>query len=174
MELILEGKSCGFSWSAAHLLPGHYKCSRMHGHNYVLDLHLKSMILEHGMIVDFVEVKKDIREFIEKYDHKLFLPSNATNLELIEKDEYIEINYKLTNEELDQKTAIKKINNQYINKSYLIPKMDISILPITYTTVEKIGEYFKREIINYFISKWKFLGTINIILYEDDGQGVRI
>ncbi|MDL2241668.1 6-carboxytetrahydropterin synthase QueD [Bacteroidales bacterium OttesenSCG-928-L03] len=63
-----------FSFSASHQLhklgEGH-PCARMHGHNYVITIHLKSETLdEYGFVKDYNELKP-IKQFIdETLDHR--------------------------------------------------------------------------------------------------------
>lgn len=57
--------------SAAHRLALGYesKCTNLHGHNWIVDVYLKSETLdENGMIMDFTHIKKKI---IDKFDHKV-------------------------------------------------------------------------------------------------------
>jgi 6-pyruvoyltetrahydropterin/6-carboxytetrahydropterin synthase len=64
--------SVDFHFCAAHLLP-HYQgqCSRLHGHNYILQVTLAGRPSpKDGMIRDFDEVKKTVSEkVISKVDH---------------------------------------------------------------------------------------------------------
>jgi len=62
-----------FHFSAAHqldLLPDDHPCSRLHGHNYIVEAVLESEELDHrGFVVDFNELAP-IKEFInESLDH---------------------------------------------------------------------------------------------------------
>lgn len=57
--------------SAAHRLELDYesKCTNLHGHNWIVDVYLKSETLNSsGMIMDFTHIKKKI---IDKFDHKI-------------------------------------------------------------------------------------------------------
>lgn len=57
--------------SAAHRLELDYesKCTNLHGHNWIVDVYLKSKTLNSsGMIMDFTLIKKKI---IDKFDHKI-------------------------------------------------------------------------------------------------------
>ena len=57
--------------SAAHYLTLDYesKCSGIHGHNWVIDVYLKSPSLNaNGMVMDFSHIKKVIKDAL---DHKL-------------------------------------------------------------------------------------------------------
>jgi 6-pyruvoyltetrahydropterin/6-carboxytetrahydropterin synthase len=58
-------------FSAAHYLSGYKgKCEAMHGHNYVIEVWLRSNQLKKpGLIYDFIEVKKEIAKILP--DHKL-------------------------------------------------------------------------------------------------------
>ena len=177
MELILRGQDCGFTWAAAHLLPGHFKCSRMHGHNYVLDVEIKGKP-KNGMIVDFVEVKKRLREAVEEFDHKLMLPEKAENMVVrrAHNEPYmLRIDYTLKEEELDSTTG-EVVGEDIINKKYYVPIMDtVIVADAQYITAETLAEYFKVKVVNLAIKcKWGIpLDGISVIIYEAAGQGVK-
>lgn len=62
-----------FTFDAAHYLPG-YKgpCARIHGHTYRLQIGVSGFPDSSGMVLDFVELKKEIQEtIISKLDHFL-------------------------------------------------------------------------------------------------------
>ena len=57
--------------SAAHFLKLDYtsKCTGMHGHNWVIDVYLKSPALDrNGMVMDFSEIKSKVKSVL---DHKV-------------------------------------------------------------------------------------------------------
>lgn len=57
--------------SAAHKLSLGYKskCTYLHGHNWIIDVFLRSSELnEDGMVMDFTHIKKAIQD---KFDHKV-------------------------------------------------------------------------------------------------------
>ena len=57
--------------SAAHRLILDYesKCTNLHGHNWIIDVFLRSETLnKNGMIMDFTEIKRKIQD---KFDHKV-------------------------------------------------------------------------------------------------------
>ena len=57
--------------SAAHRLILDYesKCTNLHGHNWIIDVLLRSETLnKNGMIMDFTEIKRKIQD---KFDHKV-------------------------------------------------------------------------------------------------------
>ncbi|MBR0365666.1 MAG: 6-carboxytetrahydropterin synthase QueD [Clostridia bacterium] len=57
--------------SAAHRLELSYdsKCEELHGHNWIIDVYLRSEELnEDGMVMDFTHIKRAIHD---KFDHKV-------------------------------------------------------------------------------------------------------
>lgn len=68
-----------FEFDAAHnLIHYHGKCERLHGHTYKLVVKLEGEPDKEGMIYDFVELKKLVKErVVDKFDHAYindFLP----------------------------------------------------------------------------------------------------
>ncbi len=62
MRLEIDGEHAGVKFSACHFIAGHEKCGRLHGHSYVVSIKLHGSIGEHGMVMDFVPLKKALRE----------------------------------------------------------------------------------------------------------------
>ncbi len=53
---------------SAHFLPGHPKCGSLHGHTYKIELVIEGDS-KRGMILDFTDLKKTLREVLSPYDH---------------------------------------------------------------------------------------------------------
>lgn len=60
-----------FEFDAAHnLIHYHGKCEKLHGHTYKLVVKLQGEPDSEGMVFDFVELKKLVKErIIDKFDH---------------------------------------------------------------------------------------------------------
>jgi 6-pyruvoyltetrahydropterin/6-carboxytetrahydropterin synthase len=58
-----------------HRLPQHQgKCRFPHGHNYLFEITVKGPVAEsNGMIVDFSDVKKKVKEYLDRFDHAFLL-----------------------------------------------------------------------------------------------------
>ncbi len=56
---------------SAHYLPEHGKCGRVHGHTYKIEVVIEGEKNENGMIMDFYEIKKTVKEVLAEYDHVL-------------------------------------------------------------------------------------------------------
>ncbi len=54
------------------------KCAHLHGHNGLVEIVLeKNKLDDRGMVVDFVDVKKIVNEFLnQELDHKMILNAN--------------------------------------------------------------------------------------------------
>lgn len=53
----------------AHLLPGHPKCGRLHGHTYRIEVEIDGET-EGGMVLDFADLKGQLRAVLSRYDHR--------------------------------------------------------------------------------------------------------
>lgn len=62
-----------FTIEAAHRLPNlppEHKCSRLHGHSFRIELHLRGELLEpQGWVMDFADVKQAFQPIFERIDH---------------------------------------------------------------------------------------------------------
>jgi 6-pyruvoyltetrahydropterin/6-carboxytetrahydropterin synthase len=61
-----------FRFEASHQLPWHAgKCRHLHGHGYRLDVTVEGPVGEHGIVVDFADVRDVVeREVVARYDHR--------------------------------------------------------------------------------------------------------
>lgn len=62
-----------FRFEAAHWLPGvpeGHKCRRLHGHSFVVDVRVYGEADPiTGMVMDFGDIKKAVKPYIDKLDH---------------------------------------------------------------------------------------------------------
>lgn len=64
------------SFDSAHFLSGYEgKCSNIHGHRWKLEITVQSETLEQtgqirGMVVDFGQLKDDIKKLADEFDHR--------------------------------------------------------------------------------------------------------
>jgi 6-pyruvoyl tetrahydropterin synthase/QueD family protein len=61
-----------FTFESAHFLPlfpeGH-KCRRLHGHSFRLEVNISGDIGPDGTVMDFGDIKKIVKPFVDKLDH---------------------------------------------------------------------------------------------------------
>lgn len=78
------------SFDSAHFLSGYEgKCSNIHGHRWKLEVTVKSETLEEsgqirGMIVDFGQLKKDVKDLADEFDHCLIVEKGTLRLKTME------------------------------------------------------------------------------------------
>src|SRR4029453_5879 len=71
-SIFLEDSSLAFDY--AHILPLVKKCSILHGHTSTVMVEIIGR-MENGLVIDFSEAKKLIKEAINDLDHKFFVNS---------------------------------------------------------------------------------------------------
>lgn len=61
-----------FKFEASHILPKHKgKCSRLHGHSWVLRVYVKGELHnDTGFVMDYAEIKRSVQPIIDNLDHK--------------------------------------------------------------------------------------------------------
>ena len=61
-----------FGFEAAHQLPWHEgRCRNLHGHSYRLEVTVEGPLDEHGVVIDFADLKAVVqREVLDRYDHR--------------------------------------------------------------------------------------------------------
>lgn len=85
----------GLTFDAANYTPGSTeKCRRLHGHTFRVDVEVEGDINpDDGMVMDFLVIKRVVREVIEDYDHKVILPKRDKSATRIEGRFDVEIHY---------------------------------------------------------------------------------
>ena len=148
MSIFIDGWETNLKFSAAHFIPFHNKCRRLHGHDYAIDIRIDGE-LRKGMVADFVVVKKEIRKLLEDIDHRLILPAEGKDMEQ------------------------KKEGSQYIIKyegmTMSIPEEFVYLCDVEYSSSEELSRFFAREMVKrvHFESNVK---EIQVSVYEGPGQ----
>ena len=128
MILEIDGGHSGIRFSACHFIPRHEKCSRLHGHSYILRLRLEGDIGADGMVMDFVVLKKKLKEFVELLDHRTILPGRSEDVKLTIDGDSVE--------------AVS------CGKRYVFPLMDVVILDIPNTTAEEMTRFMVNDMVD--------------------------
>ncbi len=118
MQLEIDGGYSGIRFSACHFIPRHEKCSRLHGHSYIVRLRLEGDIGADGMIMDFVVLKSVMRRMIDEMDHRTLLPARSPEVRVEVGDDSVEV-----------------VNGC---KRYVFPREDVTLLDVTTTTAEEM------------------------------------
>ena len=72
------------SFDAAHFLTNYNgKCKNIHGHRWRVVVSIYGD-LDNGMVVDFNELKKDIKDVCDYFDHTFIVEKNSLKKELLD------------------------------------------------------------------------------------------
>lgn len=113
-------------FSACHFLKEHYKCSRLHGHNYYVSVEISDKLDKNFFVVDFMELTKDLKSIVEPMDHYILLPTKSEEIKIKEEGESVEVNTP--------------------EKRYVFPKSDVCYLPLPATTSELLAKYIHDKL----------------------------
>ena len=149
MILEIDGGYSGIRFAACHFIPRHEKCSRLHGHSYIVRLRLEGEIGAEGMIMDFVVLKKKLREIIGELDHKTLLPTRSDDVKLTMDGDSVE--------------AVS------CGKRYVFPRMDVTLLDIPTTTAEEMSKMMAERMVAE-IDIPDNVSSLSIGLDEERGQ----
>lgn len=144
----IDGWKLGIRFSSSHLLAHHNKCSRLHGHTYVVKLKVKGAVNDQWMVVDFGELKETLREIISEMDHRLLLPGGSTTMNIELGVDYVEV------------------ENE--GRFYRIPKEDVLILPVEATTAESLSAYILKRLLQRYPA---LMDMDEVALGLDEGWG---
>lgn len=149
MRLQINGWSSKITFSATHLIAGHYKCGRLHGHDYAINAVIEGDVGADGVIMDFISVKEFLREVAQELDHKVLVPA---------KDGAV-------------RSEGGSVRYSSQGKSYEFPSSDCVLLDVSVTSAEELSDWVIRRL----LEKVRFpdnVKRVEIGVDEGRGQGV--
>ncbi len=149
MMLEIDGWQVGIRFSASHFIPGHHKCSRIHGHDYGVRARIYGDE-QNCMLYDFVALKKLLRGIADEIDHHIIIPASQ---------DYI------THEIIGDAVTVS-----FEGKTYSFPKEDVVFLDLKLTTAEELARFFAKRVLEEIKFPENVKG-IEICIDEGPGQG---
>ena len=140
-------------FSAAHfLIFPDGTAERLHGHNYKVFVDVHTDLNEHGLVVNFKEIKPLVREVCDELDEHLLIPGDHPVLTAVRVGAQMEIRYR--------------------ERRYLIPAEEVIVLPIGNTSAENLAAWFGRTLRERMAAKWASLRVrqLSIGIEETPGQ----
>ena len=140
-------------FSAAHfLIFPDGTAERLHGHNYKVFVDVHTDLNEHGLVVNFKEIKPLVREVCDELDEHLLIPGEHPVLTAARVGAQMEIRYR--------------------ERRYLIPAEEVIVLPIGNTSAENLAAWFGRTLRERMAVKWATLRVrqLSIGIEETPGQ----
>ncbi len=120
-------------FSACHFLKEHFKCSRLHGHNYYVSVEISDDLDDKYFVVDFMELNERLKEIVEPLDHYILIPTESKDIKITELDDSIEI--------------------QLPTKKYVFPRSDVCLLPLPATTSELLAKFIHDKLKKFYKDK---------------------
>lgn len=114
-------------FSACHFLKEPRKCSRLHGHNYYVSVEITSDLDPNFFVVDFIELKKELKSIVKPLDHFILIPEMSEDLEIQIWESNVNISTKS-------------------GKKYTFPLSEVKFLPLPETTSELLAKYIHDQI----------------------------
>jgi len=146
MRLEINGWSSKCTFSATHVIPGHIKCGRLHGHDYAINARIEGDKGPDGVIMDFISVKEFLRGIASELDHRVIIPS---------KDKGVEVS----------KDYVKY---RFGEKEFVFPRSDCILLDIDVASAETLAEFVLQRV----LAKVKFPKNVRRIeIGVDEGRG---
>lgn len=125
----VDGWRSGIRFDAAHVIPHHPKCGRLHGHTYALHAEVHGDVdPATGFVVDFGDIKAVLRDVAERLDHHVLLQGKSPHFEV--------------------KRHGAQVHFELGLKHYALPEEDALVLPVESTTAEALAEYVADEVVS--------------------------
>ena len=143
-----------FKFSAAHfLIFPDGSAERLHGHNYRVFIEVDASLSEHGLVIDFKEIKPVIRELLDSLDERFLIPGEHPVLTYsIREDDVCEI--------------------RYLDRYYAAPIEDVLVLPMNNTSSENLASWIGREVLRLLTERFGEVQTreLRVAVEETSGQ----
>lgn len=111
-------------FSSAHFITfaGH-RCEGLHGHNYRVRVTIDGELnAEDGLVFDFLELKRMMRQLCQEIDHLVLLPLRSARITVAEDGDAVHVSV----------DGLRR---------YTFPRADCALLPISNTTVEMLAQH---------------------------------
>lgn len=145
----MDGWQAGLRFSAAHFIPSHNKCSRLHGHDYAIMVRIWGDPVD-GIVVDYDDMYRLVMGVIGVMDHKLLVPIKGNTVKHICRDGNCEVTYG--------------------NKKMTVAETDVCLLNTESSSSEDLSKYISR-LLSEKLSDMKNVKGLEIGVQEGPGQG---
>ena len=142
-------------FSAAHfLIFPDGTAERLHGHNYKVFVEVHTDLSEHGLVLNFREIKPLVRELVDTLDEHLLIPGEHPVLTC-------------------EKSEGSSFEIRYKERRYIIPDNDVLVLPISNTSAENLAGYLGRRLHEMIGKRWPGVRIRKLVMGVEETQGQR-
>ena len=143
-----------FKFSAAHfLIFPDGSAERLHGHNYRVFIEIDATLSEHGLVIDFKEIKPVVRELLDSLDEHFLIPGEHPVLTHTVRDDGV-------------------CEVRYGDRYYAAPVEDVLVMPMNNTSSENLATWIGREIKRLLAERFGEVETrsLRVAVEETSGQ----
>jgi|YelNatPaOPRAMG01_1025707.scaffolds.fasta_scaffold08359_4 6-pyruvoyltetrahydropterin/6-carboxytetrahydropterin synthase len=149
MQLEIDGWRLRLTFSAAHVMIGHRRCGRLHGHDYAISVSLEGEPDADGVIIDFGELKELVRGIAMELDHKFLVAKKHKNVSID-----------------GENVRIRSGKSEYI-----VPISDCALLDVHQTSAEEIATWVGERLRKKLAGRSN-ISTLRVNVEEGMGQSV--
>jgi 6-pyruvoyltetrahydropterin/6-carboxytetrahydropterin synthase len=140
-------------FSAAHfLIFPDGTAERLHGHNYKIYVELHAGLDEHGLVLNFQDIKPCIRGLADELDEHVLLPGEHPGLQIKDADG-------------------SQIEVRYQDRFYSLPADEVIVLPISNSSAENLAGYLARRLIEVLRRDFSSAPLQKLILGVEETPG---
>ncbi len=147
MEIFIDGNYSNIRFSAAHFIPGDWKCSRIHGHDYSISVKIVGSMKDKSYFLDFSKAKSNLKEIADFLDHRVLIPEKRRGINIEEKEGYLKVKLE--------------------GKHYTFPVEETRVIPVKDTTAECLSEYILDKFVKSLEQR---VEEVEIEVHEGPGQ----
>jgi 6-pyruvoyl tetrahydropterin synthase/QueD family protein len=142
----------GIRFDAAHFATFRGKCEPLHGHSYEVAANVDGSLSTDSWVVDFVALKRLLRDLCEELDHRFMLQCAGDILQV------------------EQDVSSWRIRTP-AGIDYSFPTKDVVALPIDNTTAERIAEWLSSRVYESLSKRGlRRIEAVTIEVWEGPGQ----
>lgn len=141
-------------FSAAHfLIFPDGSAERLHGHNYKVYVELHTDLDQHGLVVNFQEIKPLVRALCDELDEHFVVPGEHPVLQATRVGDAMEIRYR--------------------QRFYSVPADEVLVLPICNSSAENLAAWFGRTLRERMRNVWPGLRVRELSIGVEETPGQR-
>ena len=141
-------------FSAAHfLIFPDGTAERLHGHNYKVYVEVHATLDEHGLVINFQDIKPCIKNLVDELDEHVLLPGEHPGLKI-------------------EDTGGSQLEVRYQDRFYSLPSAEVIVLPISNSSAENLAGYLAHRLLDVLRSDFSdaSLHTLVVGVEETPGQ----
>ncbi|MBW3583641.1 MAG: 6-pyruvoyl tetrahydropterin synthase family protein [Euryarchaeota archaeon] len=148
--LRFDGWKLNIHFSAAHCIPFHSKCERLHGHHYAVHCEIEGELDTTGWVMDFGPVKKALKRIADRLDHRVIIPTAPG--------------------EFSHEVKDGQVHMTVVDKHYVFPEEDCVLVAVPTSTAEHLAALVLEELVGE-IDFPANVRTVRVGVDEGYGQG---